>query len=120
MHDQIARVLPILSRLFDGMAVQASSSAPGRSLALLAAAGAAVRRTDTGPAAGIEGLGRARRDAVELALRHAAPAILFFDFDGLLHWAERYPELKALDAYYEKADGVPPEGNVIARNVWFE
>jgi hypothetical protein len=40
-------------------------------------------------------------------------------------YSERYPELQQLDAYYAKDDGVPPEGNVIARNisvggVWLE
>ena len=32
-------------------------------------------------------------------------------------YSERYPELQQLDAYYAKDDGVPPEGNVIARNI---
>jgi hypothetical protein len=36
----------------------------------------------------------------------------------------RYPAIKALDRYYEGKEGIPPEGNVIARNVcqgkWIE
>lgn len=40
-------------------------------------------------------------------------------------YSVRYPELQQLDAYYAGNDGVPPEGNVIARNicaggVWLE
>jgi len=41
--------------------------------------------------------------------------------DGVRHheppYSTRYPELARLDAYYEKDGGVPPEGNVIARNI---
>lgn len=32
-------------------------------------------------------------------------------------YSVRYPELKQLDRYYARDDGVPPEGNVVARNV---
>jgi hypothetical protein len=32
-------------------------------------------------------------------------------------YSERYPELAQLDAYYAKDAGVPPEGNVVARNI---
>jgi hypothetical protein len=40
-------------------------------------------------------------------------------------YSERYPELRQLDAYYARPGGVPPEGNLIARNicvggVWLE
>jgi hypothetical protein len=34
-----------------------------------------------------------------------------------LPYSERYPELAQLDAYYAKDDGVPPENNVVARNI---
>ncbi len=32
-------------------------------------------------------------------------------------YSERYPELQQLDAYYAADKGVPPEGNVVARNI---
>ena len=32
-------------------------------------------------------------------------------------YSERYPELKELDAYYAKDEGIPPEGNVLERNI---
>ncbi|HUW32745.1 MAG TPA: right-handed parallel beta-helix repeat-containing protein, partial [Planctomycetota bacterium] len=34
-------------------------------------------------------------------------------------YSERYPELLQLDAYYAKDDGIPPENNVVARNICF-
>jgi hypothetical protein len=41
-----------------------------------------------------------------LAMKHHGPP-----------YATRYPELAALDPYLEQGKGVPPEGNVVARNV---
>jgi hypothetical protein len=32
-------------------------------------------------------------------------------------YRQRYPALAQLDAYYAATNGVPPEGNVIARNI---
>ncbi len=32
-------------------------------------------------------------------------------------YAERYPRLADLEKYYERDEGVPPEGNVVARNI---
>jgi len=32
-------------------------------------------------------------------------------------YSTRYPELLELDAYYAKDDGIPPEGNVVVRNI---
>jgi len=40
------------------------------------------------------------------AMRHREPP-----------YSERYPELAQLDAYYAKDEGVPPEGNVVSRNI---
>jgi hypothetical protein len=90
MFDQIARVLPSLTTLFHGIAIQASSRAPERSLTLLATAGAAIQRDDPNHPAGATRLGNARRRALALALHQDAPVILFFDFDSLLHWTEHY------------------------------
>ncbi len=39
-------------------------------------------------------------------------------------YRQRYPAIADLDRYYDKTDGVPPENNVVARNVcvgkWLE
>lgn len=37
-------------------------------------------------------LGRARREAISLALQLEMPFVLYCDGDRILHWAERYPE----------------------------
>ncbi|MBI4586648.1 MAG: right-handed parallel beta-helix repeat-containing protein [Planctomycetes bacterium] len=41
-----------------------------------------------------------------LAMRHREPP-----------YRDRYPKLKELEAYYEKDAGVPPEGNIVRRNI---
>jgi len=92
MHEQIARVLPTFTQLFDGIAIQVSVRAPERSLALLARAGAVIQRDDPSQPVGAAGLGNARRRVLALALQQNTPVLLFFDFDSLLHWAERYPD----------------------------
>ena len=32
-------------------------------------------------------------------------------------YSERYPKLREMDAYYARDEGVPPEGNVVVRNI---
>lgn len=92
LYDQSARVLPALARIFAGIAVQASYASQQRSVALLGDAGALVRQETKAQFSSLSQLGEPRRNALELALRLAPPAILFCDFDRALHWAERYPE----------------------------
>jgi hypothetical protein len=92
LHEQTAHVLPVLGGAFAGLAIQATPATQDRSLALLRASSALVRRETSDSSMGLNGLGRSRRAAVELALELGAPAILFCDFDRALHWAERYPE----------------------------
>jgi hypothetical protein len=87
--DQSVRMLPILKRIFFGIAVHATNVTHERGLAVLATAGALVRRA---PSAGHLLLGRARRGAVEFALELDAPFMLFCDLDRVLHWAEFYPD----------------------------
>src|SRR5688572_32721375 len=73
------------------MAIQATDTSQQRSLDLLAGAGALVQQEQTAQSSSLILLGRARRDALECALRLDAQVILFCDFDRVLHWAECYP-----------------------------
>jgi hypothetical protein len=92
LYDQTARVLPRLARLFSGIAIQATQASQPRSIDLLAGAGALVQREASAQSSSLTLLGRARRDALECALRLDAHVMLFCDFDRVLHWAECYPD----------------------------
>jgi hypothetical protein len=92
MYDQIVHALPILTRVFDGIAVQASPAAPPRSLAALAHAGARIGRDDPRQPGGAAQLGRIRRAALALALQQQTTFLLYFDFDSMLHWVQHYPD----------------------------
>jgi hypothetical protein len=85
-------MLPVFSRQFAGLTVQASHVTHNLSLELLTAAGALVEQeTPDGPI-GYTRLGRTRRAAIRLALRMGAELILSIDLDRALHWAEYYPQ----------------------------
>jgi len=92
LYDQTMRVLPELARRFKGIAIQATHASQQRSLDLLAGASALIQREAAPESSGLVLLGCARRAALELGLRVNAPAILFCDFDRVLHWAECYPD----------------------------
>ena len=92
LYDQTVRVLPLLARLFSRLAIQATHSSQQRSLDMLAGAGALMQQEQGHQSSSLTQLGGARRDALEFALRADAPAILFCDFDRVLHWAECYPD----------------------------
>lgn len=99
LADQAARVLPVLSQRFAGIAAQVTHATTGRTLRLLQQAGAHIRQEWPERFAGYVRLGRPRRDAVELALQLDRPCVLFCDFDRSLHWAECHgDELAALVA----------------------
>jgi hypothetical protein len=105
MYDQVVQALPTLTRLFEGIAVQASPAAPRRSLAALADAGARIGQDDPGQSGGAAQLGRIRRAALALALQQQTSFLLYFDFDSMLHWVERYPdELAAVLARIPERD----------------
>jgi hypothetical protein len=91
LYDQMVHMLPVLSGIFDGLALRASHAAYPRSLALLSSAGARISQ-ETSRTAGMPQLGAARREALQLALQGPHPAILCCDLDRALHWAEWYPE----------------------------
>ncbi len=92
LYDQTVRVLPQLKQLFSRIAIQVTHASQPRSLDLLAGAGALVQQEESAQSSSLTLLGRARRDALECALRLDAPMILFCDFDRVLHWAECYPD----------------------------
>jgi hypothetical protein len=92
LYAQTERVLPLLGSLFGTIAVQATNATQKRAIALLKSAGAQVRYEASSAASGLNGLGRARRETLAFALQQDAPAILFCDFDRVLHWAEYYPQ----------------------------
>ena len=91
LYAQAERMLPFLSSMFSTIAIQATSATQERAIKLLQSAGAQVRYEANNAATGLNRLGRARRDTIEFALQQDAPAILFCDFDRVLHWAEYYP-----------------------------
>jgi len=92
MHEQIKRALPVLNRVFGGLAVRASHGAHGPALALFAQAGAVIAQGLPEQAVERFKLGQARQEALALALQLNLPFILQCDCDRALHWAERYPK----------------------------
>ncbi len=95
-HDTQARLLAaiarhgaLLRRLFAGVAVNHTDSTdPGVGAALRDTLGAAVMVHPQNEAT----IGRARRDAVRLALDTPSDAILYCDLDHLLRWTEHAPQ----------------------------
>ena len=98
LYEQIVRVLPTLTDIFDGVTVHASHVAHEHSLALFASAGALVGRESPDRAEEEPKLGRHRRAAVALALQQSCPSVMYCNCDRALHWAEWYPEELAMVA----------------------
>jgi hypothetical protein len=92
LYDQIRCALPLIAEVFQSLAIQATHTTGTRSLELLTAAGALVRREIAEHFAGHLLLGRPRRAALALALQLDAPLLVFCDFDRMLHWATHYPD----------------------------
>jgi len=88
LTNQLARAIPVLTRIFSGIAIQATYASQAPALDLLRSAGALVRQETSSEFNGLPYLGATRRAAVELALGLDADLILFCDFDRVLHWAE--------------------------------
>src|SRR5215216_1623412 len=80
LYEQIRRALPPIAEIFQAIAIQATHTTGARSLELLSAAGALVRRESAEHFAGHLLLGRPRRAALELALQLDAQ-LLVCDFD---------------------------------------
>jgi hypothetical protein len=91
LYAQTERVLPQLLAVFPRVSVRVTHTTQPRTVELLAAAGALVRREPPGPPGGYTLLGQARRAGVALGLELETPHLLFCDFDRALHWAERHP-----------------------------
>lgn len=92
LNQQIARALPVLTAIFDAVAIQSTHASHAGAIGLLRAAGALVRQESSAEFNGLACLGGTRRAAVELGLRTTAQRLLFCDFDRALHWAEYYPD----------------------------
>jgi hypothetical protein len=109
IHDTEARLVPAIARssvllreLFAGIALNVSDAT---NPAVLDAARDALGAEIIVHPQDEAGIGRARRDAVRLALTLDAPAILYCDFDHLLRWAEtNEAELRATLAAQPDAD----------------
>jgi hypothetical protein len=88
---QIKRNLPTLQQMFSDIAVRGSQQANDRSLSLFESLGAVVAVDsisdhNLGPQ-----IGRARREALAMALKFEAPFSMHCDGDRILHWVENYP-----------------------------
>lgn len=92
LTDQFARMLPVLTAVFAGIAIQASPLANQRTLQLLAEHGATIAQTTADYDQGAATLGRSRRNSVALALQQGAEFVMLCDGDRAVHWAEFYPD----------------------------
>jgi hypothetical protein len=90
--DQLERVLPVLTSLFDGLTVRATYASDERLLEHLVIGGAHIAREDLSQVTDGSKIGLSRRTAVELALKLSAQFVMYCDFDRALHWAEYHPQ----------------------------
>jgi len=91
LYEQIRCALPPIAEVFQAVAIQATHTTSARSLELLTAAGALVRRESAEHFAGYLLLGRPRRAVLELALQLDAQLLVLCDFDRMIHWATQHP-----------------------------
>ena len=98
LREQTQRILLSLLELFDQIVVLATSTTQPQSVELLQAHGALVSYEEKNQAIGLNGLGKARRGILELALQQqaelhfiAAPAALRENRAGLHEHAVRQP-----------------------------
>ncbi len=92
--EQLARILPALAGLFDGVAVFLTAQTVQTTEGLLARYGATARRGDPALPVGHMHLGLWRRAALGAAVEAwpEGEQYLFCDLDRALHWAEFYPQ----------------------------
>jgi hypothetical protein len=98
-HDPKGRLIPVISRslpflikIFEGIAVRASSVASEEGVVCFSEVGGLILRANPSDDAVGAKLGKARKQAVELALGFNSPMVLYCDCDRILHWAEKFPE----------------------------
>ena len=103
----IQRHLPTLQQMFSHLAVRGSRQANDAALSLFESLGAVVA-VDSSPDLN-QGpqIGRARREAVALALEFDTPFSMHCDGDRILHWVENYP---TYHDQYELLASPPPVG----------
>lgn len=88
MASRIDELWPGVADLFDGLAANVTQVAAAQGLAALERAGAAIHLEDHAPL-GNAGIGKARREAVALAVSMGAHIVLYADLDHALRWGER-------------------------------
>jgi hypothetical protein len=98
----LRRLAPVLRDVFTDIALNLSDATPA------AVAGAARDLLDAATMVHAQGeaiIGRARREALQLALSAPSPQILYSDFDHILRWIDAAPdELRATLAAQPAAD----------------
>lgn len=103
--DDVRRALPLLTDIFEGVAICASPQANTQALQLWQSVGAQVEVESRGDDAPMYRLGAARRTAVTLALQGGPDHALYCDGDRIVHWAQQYPdELRQVVAAVQQYD----------------
>lgn len=94
LQGQIGRVLPLLTRLFAGLAIQTTQATPECVLAPFREAGAIVAQDGARATCESPKVGRARCNALRMALdqNQDTSVVMYCDCDRLLHWADTYPD----------------------------
>lgn len=92
LYTQLERLLPTLTAHFAAIAVDASPELHLPTLALLRQHNVQVVQS-VRPLShdGVPHLGKARRNAVALALQVGTPFVMYCDGDRILHWLDHYP-----------------------------
>ena len=103
--SQIEHTLPLLTDIFDGIAICASAVANPAALGLWRDQGALIIKDAPSDSPPYLRLGEARRQAVTLALKHDTSHVLYCDGDRVVHWAEQHPdELRQIAATIQDYD----------------
>lgn len=93
LYEQLQRQLPLLQRLFSGIAANVSPDLHPPTVALLRETGVdLVQQPRNIEEDGVPALGRVRRAVVAQALALNTPFVMYCDGDRVLHWAEQYPD----------------------------
>jgi len=92
LYEQLARLLPALTEHFAHIVVDASPELHPATLTLLRAHTAQlVQEARPFSPDGVPHLGKARRNALALALQQDTPFVMYCDGDRILHWLDHYP-----------------------------